>query len=1052
MSSSTSLAERSRRSRIARSLSRASSTGYNRSSIASKENSTVTTMTGSVNGRLPPKIHRSLSTPPSALVTPTHAEKMHRRDLSVPPEVVLSRRITEKNPKNTIRRDAVSINSEMGTSNTPEVPMDEDMPMDEMTHALQKRTTESPALSSLPENRVLIKDMEHLDLDFTVHDANQKSIFSKSKAIVDAADRGGGGRSAMIDDDMSSLGIEESSLARITLALKSKSGRRPDDLTIDEKALWDVVQSNLVNQTNEQLQKRRILEYQVHATTAQLDDIRNHNQSLQKELEVTCNELNNLKKQLQILTKFKGEQSRSQQFEDTKKITKLESRLAEMEAKYKGVKEMLDQQKDEHDSAVRAIQRVMADVADQKEVEVESFKHQLETLKEELDTFEKNNQNNYAKDLATQQGAPVDIAALRARAQRVFQLEREMDDLKTLLETIEGECDVLQGELDQKSGQLVVLTQELNNLKDAINITRAHNLELKTAVGEHVIEVHSLKEELAYASAALESLAKREKILITENESKDRQIIKLKQHVRFGSIDEADNDSISATPSKSTKGHNVDLVASMRKQLEEKDRSLETSKLLIASLQDANGTMSVDLRAKLKEKEEHVNLLEAEIYDRKRTCDSLAVDLRDLQTLQHEMHQYEKKAKNVSMRQKVLAKQLESTVVELQAASAVNETSTCGNPGFYNNLDQITDILCQTLMSLKMNLSLMELENINIACKSISVSEIETDIQSVSSIGGVDPHELSKHIDVIIHNDREAASKDLRNKLDAKSATIQNLEELLRKEKEEVATMKVHQTRRETAHKDAETKFMAEIFSLKCECIANMEVLTKRERELEVLRDSLEVNDGVGYISDESDDDDYDDDDDDDDNDNDNDGVTQLRRTASLEYGMVQAEALATLLANGVSRLEVDSYEVQRLHSELLKAQNDNERVTKDLNVEQESLANAKMIISSLEKANKCMLDDLRTRLQESNTAIASLLDKSSENEKASASLKAELERVKRDKGKSKADYEALSIKMKDDALAAAMRISAKDRELAQLRLTIGISAFPSNKWAPSEP
>ena len=1039
MSSSTSLAERSRRSRIARSRSRASSTGYNRSTIASADNSTIP-VTGSVNGSLPPKVHRSMSTPPPALVTPTHADQVYRRDSSVPPEVVLSRRTSDRDHKNIPRRVPESIDYETGTSNIPEASMDEEMPMDEMIHVLKKRTTESPALSSLPENDVLIKDMEHLDLGFTGHDTNQKFVFSKSKVILDAADRGGGGRSTMVDDDMSSLGIEESSLARMTLALKSRSGRRPDDLTNDEKALWDVVQSNLINQTSEQLQKRRILEHQVHATSTQLADIRDHNQNLQKKLEVSCVEVNTLKKQLQVASEYQGKQSDRQQFGESKKVTKLECRLAEMEAKYKGVKEKLDQQQDEHDSAVRAIQRVMADVAYQKEVEVESFKNQLETMKEELNTFEKTRQSSLAKDLTTQQGAPVDIAALRARAQRAFQLEREMDGMKSLLETIEGECDVLQVELGQKSGQLVVLAKELNNLKDVMSITRAHNLELEAAVVEQNVEIHTLKGELSHPSSALDRLAEREKILTIENAAKDRQIVKLKQHLRCGSTDEADDVSINAIPSKSSKDHNVDLVASIRKQLEEKEKSLETSKLLIASLQDANGSMAVDLRAKLKEKEEHVHLLEAETYERKRTCDSLAVDLRDLQTLQDEMHQFEEKAKKESMRQKVLAKQLESTVAELQAASAVYEATTSCNPGSHNDLDQITDILCQTLMSLKMNLSAMEVGKSTIDYKSISACDFETDIQSVSSIGGVDPQELNKHLDAIIRNDREAASKDLRNQLEAKSVAVQKLEELLRKEREEAAIMKKHYTRLEMAQKDTETKFNAEILSLKCECKANMEVLTMKERELEDLRDSFEVNDGVGYISDESDDDD------------DNDGINQLRSAASLEYGMVQAEALATLLAHGGSGLEADSNEVQRLHSELVKAQKVNERASKDLSIEQESLANAKMIISSLEKANKCMLEDLRSRLQESNTAIASLLDKSSENEKSSASLKAELERVKRDKEKAKADYEALSKKMKDDALAAAMRTAAKDRELAQLRLTVGSTVLPSNKRFPAEP
>ena len=74
--------------------------------------------------------------------------------------------------------------------------------------------------------------------------------------------------------------------------------------------------------------------------------------------------------------------------------------------------------------------------------------------------------------------------------------------------------------------------------------------------------------------------------------------------------------------------------------------------------------------------------------------------------------------------------------------------------------------------------------------------------------------------------------------------------------------------------------------------------------------------------------------------------------------------------------------------------------MAKELKTEKESLANAKMIISSLEKANKSMMEDLRSRLHDSNTAIASLLEKSMESEKTTAKLQAELEALRKEKAK----------------------------------------------------
>lgn len=86
------------------------------------------------------------------------------------------------------------------------------------------------------------------------------------------------------------------------------------------------------------------------------------------------------------------------------------------------------------------------------------------------------------------------------------------------------------------------------------------------------------------------------------------------------------------------------------------------------------------------------------------------------------------------------------------------------------------------------------------------------------------------------------------------------------------------------------------------------------------------------------------------------------------------------------------------LQQELVKAIGEKEKAAKELKDERESLANAKLIISSLEKANKSMMEDLRSRLQDSNSAIASLLDKSAEHENNSNTLREEVEKLRKEK------------------------------------------------------
>lgn len=93
---------------------------------------------------------------------------------------------------------------------------------------------------------------------------------------------------------------------------------------------------------------------------------------------------------------------------------------------------------------------------------------------------------------------------------------------------------------------------------------------------------------------------------------------------------------------------------------------------------------------------------------------------------------------------------------------------------------------------------------------------------------------------------------------------------------------------------------------------------------------------------------------------------------------------------------EDDEHDIVKLHKvglkEMVIAKEQAEKSAKDA---LENLANAKAIISSLEESNKKMNGDLRSRLQDSNAAIVSLLEQNCKFEKETKELKDEIERLK---------------------------------------------------------
>jgi chromosome segregation ATPase len=339
----------------------------------------------------------------------------------------------------------------------------------------------------------------------------------------------------------------------------------------------------------------------------------------------------------------------------------------------------------------------------------------------------------------------------------------------------------------------------------------------------------------------------------------------------------------------------------------------------------------------------------------------------------------------------VLALQLETALRDFQSAAVIFEATISGAADS-DSIDNISRILANSLGALKY------------ACT--DVNELEKFERTASFDAEVDGMEVSNI---------------LRQEVEERKIQVNRLEESLKQHKEELEALRHESAQERLKHEEEASKQRTEMLTLRDQCRTNLEVLAKKERELEVLRDSLDVGDGTGYISDDAS------------SDGEYDGATEAPMSPG-GYGHVQAEALATLMANSSFDTNASTAEVEKLRKDLKKAALDKEKVAKELKTQRESLANAKMIISSLERANKSMMEDLRQRLQNSNTAIASLLDKSTQSEKQATSLKAELELLKRTKEDEAAAHKKELQEYKDQAIAQALQLAAKDREIQELR------------------
>lgn len=907
---------------------------------------------------------------------------------------------------------------------------DEDMPMDER---MDRGGRKANPLRPLTTVAVEYKQNGNSNLYHTRND-NSNGSFHSARSAMSLLDAGSEASPAAATyrsmtptkevSDILSLNSEDmgsTGVGRMIAALQAGSTSRPGDLSREERVLWDALQTCMVNDRNTHVAKRRNLELCLQESTAQLGDMHTRESQLEMELNMTRARMIELEEQMANRAMSEQHEMNEEESDDdvgrssgeTATVAQLELQVQAMQEELRAKEDLLEKQQDDHDAAVRAIQRVLADVTTEKDKMQEEFEEQMKKLRQSFE--EEKSRSHTLKDTDTA-GSSAEDKDKEVQSLTSVPAVEGVEKIKTALRASEQEKQKALREADKKTRRALVLEREIKAVsmelgdaekratqfvaeKDALQ-SKITGLEAELATLKNQNNVlQKEKEELQAGTTNAETLLEQAQEAVKDAETKADHAMKAaadaRKQVHSKSCTPESDAPETETPAPETTDDteeqkerpvpesspvSSEVHESLQKTLAETSSSLETSKKIIASLESANGSLAADLRSKLKAKEDELAVIQRESDERKRRLDSLATELRDLQRKQGDIDAADRRTKSQVIKQRALMGHLETSLADLQSAVVVHEASSTSGVSDGSSMDEISEILGDTLYAVKLTLEATEqfVEDYD------DMSTANTEVSLKSDVG--------RHLDAIIRNDREAASQDLRKQLDQKRIAVKRLEEALKKQNEEMRKLRSQFDVRARGSAGGTEQMRAEIESLRNQVSTNLEVLAKKERELSVLRSSLNVDDNdAGYISDDASDDE----------DDNVDRQATVSSPAKLDgYGPADAEALATILSQTSGSIDVPgrAREMEALKNEMLTIKSEKESAAKMLQSERESLANAKMIISSLENANKQMMEDLRSRLQESNTAIASLLDKSMEHEKIAEKLKEEVERLKKEK------------------------------------------------------
>ncbi|KAI1125159.1 hypothetical protein F5Y10DRAFT_247789 [Nemania abortiva] len=289
------------------------------------------------------------------------------------------------------------------------------------------------------------------------------------------------------------------------------------------------------------------------------------------------------------------------------------------------------------------------------------------------------------------------IALVRSQEEQLRKQEREYSNLKAELESMNNMNENSANVLSEK----LALTRELANLKPEIEHLRSQVNHQQTILAEKLSlerQVNTLEVELANEKKATrralqnresndrvedelrKKLRETEKNLTAERAERERLEDQLEQRIRTHAMTLQDQDNTR------------ELEADLRKKLHDAQRQLREEKeereRLDEELQNAqraskksqqNGNHSsaeAELRAQLKESEEHVAALQGEIEKRHQKYQTATAELEGRN------EQFEKKLEKAKIKYRAMQEELKNTQAELrkaqkeQARSSGNEDTT----------------------------------------------------------------------------------------------------------------------------------------------------------------------------------------------------------------------------------------------------------------------------------------------------------------------------------------------------------------------------------------
>jgi len=615
------------------------------------------------------------------------------------------------------------------------------------------------------------------------------------------------------------------------------------------------------------------------------------------------------------------------------------------------------------------------------------------------------------------------LEVIKVKAERMVQLEDRLKDEGVTKELTDDELLSTSLKLvrDAKDGKTV---KELIELRTQLQSSLDREEELKSTLAFNKSLISDLELQLQNQTTQQSRGLSLDTTIITSNVTNDNEAIILKVQQE-----------------------------QMKIQLQQKETSLDNAKKIISSLETSNGSIVSELREKLKQKEEEMQQLQLQSSQDNVALGVLKAELGIIQKKKLDVEKANRQARESLKKQRALHQQMKRSVNELVAKSSTPEKSSSSSfalAGSSNVMEQMTSVMRNALCMMDTDGSVG------------TAGAMRSRGMTGDTLEYGKEEKLALSISQLLSSDGEAQVEEMKRQLENMKMTKHITESNLKLEREEKKiTMKNMESAMKTIREQME-KQNEQMEKMKQECDGELincqsemqllrdqldakdAMLANKEQELEVLRQTVDGRSAVGYVSDP------DEDSEDGADVNGNKvavpGVISLPSAAEVfaaQYGPSSSVVGGSIAGNSLT-VVADPEESSALKERLLAAENEKinamqelQKTAKELDLQKSSLANAKMIISSLEKANKAAMEDLRTRLQHSNDAIASLLDKSMEHEETTAELKEEIDTLRRTKEEADEEHKEEVKKYKEESIQNLCKIAAQEKEIMELKNSI---------------